>query len=278
MEMLENVYQTIINSGKYIYDLMDGKSTIIIYDTEKIIEFYESAKIKVVLKVGSKIIEGTTGYRAIKEKRRIKEFIDSKHSPSGMPYMGIASPVFHNGSVVGAIVMLTPSEQQDIFREMSIQLNETSENTLKASQDIAISANNLANAVNELNKNTSNANDQLKNIEAVTTLIKQIADQTKLLSLNARIEAARAGEQGKGFAVVANEIGKLAADTNSNIKEISNIAISISNAFETIIQSIGKLEEAVQNQAAATEEINASMSNLDDNAKKMIEVANNLIS
>lgn len=278
MEMLENVYQTIINSGKYIYDLMDGKSTIIIYDTEKIIEFYESAEIKVVLKVGSKIIEGTTGYRAIKEKRRIKEFIDSKHSPSGMPYMGIASPVFHNGSVVGAIVMLTPSEQQDIFREMSIQLNETSENTLKASQDIAISANNLANAVNELNKNTSNANDQLKNIEAVTTLIKQIADQTKLLSLNARIEAARAGEQGKGFAVVANEIGKLAADTNSNIKEISNIAISISNAFETIIQSIGKLEEAVQNQAAATEEINASMSNLDDNAKKMIEVANNLIS
>lgn len=276
--MLENVYQTIINSGKYIYDLMDGKSTIIIYDTEKIIEFYESAEIKVVLKVGSKIIEGTTGYRAIKEKRRIKEFIDSKHSPSGMPYMGIASPVFHNGSVVGAIVMLTPSEQQDIFREMSIQLNETSENTLKASQDIAISANNLANAVNELNKNTSNANDQLKNIEAVTTLIKQIADQTKLLSLNARIEAARAGEQGKGFAVVANEIGKLAADTNSNIKEISNIAISISNAFETIIQSIGKLEEAVQNQAAATEEINASMSNLDDNAKKMIEVANNLIS
>lgn len=278
MEMLENVYQTIINSGKYIYDLMDRKSTIIIYDTEKIIEFYESAEIKVVLKVGSKIIEGTTGYRAIKEKRRIKEFIDSKHSPSGMPYMGIASPVFHNGSVVGAIVMLTPSEQQDIFREISIQLNETSENTLKASQDIAISANNLANAVNELNKNTSNANDQLKNIEAVTTLIKQIADQTKLLSLNARIEAARAGEQGKGFAVVANEIGKLAADTNSNIKEISNIAISISNAFETIIQSIGKLEEAVQNQAAATEEINASMSNLDDNAKKMIEVANNLIS
>ncbi len=278
MEMLENVYQTIINSGKYIYDLMDGKSTIIIYDTEKIIEFYESAEIKVVLKVGSKIIEGTTGYRAIKEKRRIKEFIDSKHSPSGMPYMGIASPVFHNGSVVGAIVMLTPSEQQDIFREMSIQLNETSENTLKASQDISISANNLANAVNELNKNTSNANDQLKNIEAVTTLIKQIADQTKLLSLNARIEAARAGEQGKGFAVVANEIGKLAADTNSNIKEISNIAISISNAFETIIQSIGALEEAVQNQAAATEEINASMSNLDDNAKKMIEVANNLIS
>lgn len=278
MNTLENVYKTVIDSCNYMYDLMEGKSTIIIYDKEKIIAFYESVQIKVVLQVGSKIIEGTTGHKAIKEKRRIKEFVDSKHSPSGVPYIGIASPIIHNSEAIGSIVMMTPSEQQEIFKEMSIQLNETSEHTLKASQDIAINANNIANAVDELNKNTINANEHLKKIEAVTTLIKQIADQTKLLSLNARIEAARAGDQGKGFAVVANEIGKLAADTNNNIKEISNIALSISDAFETITQSISKLEDTVQNQAAATEEINASMSNLDENAKKMIGLANNLIS
>lgn len=278
METLESTYQLMIQTGQCLYDLMDGKSTVVIYDTEKIIGYYQSDEIKFDLQVGSKIVQGTAGDRAIREKKRIKVNVDGKHSPSGIPYVGISSPVFHNGKVIGVVAMTSPSEQQDMFREMSVQLNETSEHTLKASENIAMNAGSIANAVDELSYNTGRANDQLKKIESVTTLIKQIANQTKLLSLNARIEAARAGDQGKGFGVVANEIGKLAADTNNNVQEISNIVTSIYNAFVTIEQNIGQLDNIVQNQAAATEEINASMSNLDDNAKKMIELANNLIS
>jgi len=118
----------------------------------------------------------------------------------------------------------------------------------------------------------STLTEAAERIDAVTTLIESVADQTRLLSLNAAIEAARAGETGRGFAVVAEEVRKLAEATSSATSEIGHVVATMRRASKDVAAalgeidaSVGELTSAATDVASAVEEQSSATKTIADN-------------
>lgn len=138
------------------------------------------------------------------------------------------------------------------MREQSERIGNETEESNKASEEIAGRARNMQNSTTEAIARTKEVYQQIKDktetamnglksvskINELTGAIVEISDQTGLLSLNASIEAARAGEAGKGFAVVASEISKLAKRSLDTVTDINAIIVEVNQAVANISSSL----------------------------------------
>ncbi|KMY51542.1 methyl-accepting chemotaxis protein [Peribacillus loiseleuriae] len=115
------------------------------------------------------------------------------------------------------------AESSSNVAELSLQTTMQAEEGGKAVQNTKEQMKSIHQSVMESNAMIQSLYERSQEISSILDVITEIADQTNLLSLNAAIESARAGEHGKGFAVVADEVKKLANQSQSSAKQISDL-------------------------------------------------------
>jgi methyl-accepting chemotaxis protein len=190
-----------------------------------------------------------------------------------------ASDLAENMSEFVQRVTLSEQNGQEIASSSTEILSLTNNGTTLMNKSVS-QMKQIDSIVSEAVEKVQKLDKQSAEISKLVVVIRDIADQTNLLSLNAAIEAARAGEHGKGFAVVADEVRKLADQVSSSVEGIKTIVTAIQSETVQVVNTLNDGYHEVQegtNQIEATGKsfaaINAAVSNM---AAKIDVISSNL--
>lgn len=247
-------------------------------DLTKIIANQSSRKFAInTYDAGKELVAEDLAYKVITSKK--PQFQEYGEERFGVPVSIASFPLFDDSNqeeLVATLGIVLPKKTAAVLRQMSISLENGLTDISSAIQELAASAVEINANEESLNENIVDIISISDEINEVSLFIKDIAEETKLLGLNAAIEAARVGDAGKGFGVVADEIRKLSAESKSTVPKINALTESIRNKVEEAGKKSKSSLDSSQEQASATEEITSSIEEITSMSVELGRIAADL--
>jgi len=262
-----------------IAEMFPEGAALYMSDNEKVVSRQGSSKFDLAeVQVGHMLGEETVNMQAIKRKQMTARLVPKE--VYGIPVSMVGYPLFNGNDksqAMGSFGIATPKETAQTLQAISGSLNENLEQIAATIEEVAASASEIMVNQQNLNQNVAEVSEVVLSINEILSFIRQIADETKMLGLNAAIEAARAGEQGRGFAVVAEEVRKLSDQSKETVANIHSLTRQIDAKVQETIKNSNLNMRTSEEQAAATEEISATIQeitlmaqNLESLARKQV--------
>ena len=184
-------------------------------------------------------------------------------------------------AMAAAVEELTTSIEQVAQRAQQAQASadQTRDQSRQGSSVVRNTANEMraiASKVRDSAEMTRKLGERSQAIDSIVGTIRDIADQTNLLALNAAIEAARAGEQGRGFAVVADEVRKLAERTSQSTQQIGGLIATIRSEIEVVVGDMQSGEVQMESGVALAEQAQSAIDAISHNADEINQLVHDI--
>ncbi|MGE5421697.1 MAG: methyl-accepting chemotaxis protein [Ignavibacteriales bacterium] len=269
----EKYFDILREIAPHLPDVTNRDMMSCITDRERFLDYFPGQKIVINARVGDLIPAGDPIHNVLQSGQKIVANVPKE--VYGVPFKAIMIPIQNDvGKVIGCLGLGLSMENEAKVLDLATNLAESAGQIASAVQQIASSASEINVSERQLNEKILSISNAVKKISDITQFIKSIADQTKMLGLNAAIEAARAGDAGRGFGVVAEEIRKLSDDSKQTTEQIWKLTNEIDTYVADTVSSGEKTLRSSEEQAASTEEINASIEEMTSMAEHLEHLAN----
>ncbi len=184
-------------------------------------------------------------------------------------------------SMAAAVEEMTVSinHVSDSAREAHTVTSETGDQSQEGSRiidDTVAEMRRISQTVGDAASTIQAVGESSQKISSIVQVIKDVADQTNLLALNAAIEAARAGEQGRGFAVVADEVRKLAERTAQATTEIGGMIVEVQSSAQTAVGTMQQAVARVEDGVGLAQRASDSMTGISGGAQRVVAAVNDI--
>jgi len=268
--MEEGILEAFLKVMPVLKDMLQEDIAVGVADTTTYLYYRPGDALDLKVKVGSKVPVESPMYELLKKGKGYNSIVPKE--VYGITFKSIGYPIKDShGNIIGGIGIGKSLEQQFKVEESADSLFASLEETSASIEEISAGSEKLLTIMGNGVETTKQVEKHVKESNEIISMIQNIASQSNLLGLNAAIEAARAGEQGRGFTVVASEMRKLAQLSAESSQKISKVLSEIRKNMDAVIKIINEAQDISEGQAAATQEITATIEEITASAQIVAE-------